>query len=83
MTSLTKRLTGEGTGQLIEYEEESVHNMPTAAWNAIISIAKKVKDNALHMMTTQVIVLQSTMPQTPTANPQHTLLRVPNAFIIK
>ena len=31
MTSLTERLTGKGTGQVMEYEEESVHNMPTAA----------------------------------------------------
>ena len=28
MTSLTKRLTGKGTGQAIEYKEESVHNVP-------------------------------------------------------
>ena len=30
MTSRTKRLMGEGTGQPMEYEEELVHNMLTA-----------------------------------------------------
>ena len=52
MTSLTKRLMGKGTGQAMEYEEESVHNVPTAAHNAVVSMAKKVKDNVLHVMTT-------------------------------
>ena len=27
MTSLTERLKGEGTGQAMKYEEESVHNV--------------------------------------------------------
>ena len=49
MTSLTKRLTGKGTRQAMEYEEESVHNVPTAASNAIVSVAKKVEDNVLHV----------------------------------
>ena len=31
MTSLTKRLMGKGTRQAMEYEEESVHNVLTAA----------------------------------------------------
>ena len=44
MTSQTKRLMGEGTGQVMECEEESVYNVPVAARNAIISIAKKVED---------------------------------------
>ena len=47
MTSLTKRLMGKGTGQAMEYEEELVHNVPTAALNAIVSMAKKVEDNVL------------------------------------
>ena len=83
MTSLTKRLTGEGTVQAMEYEEELVHNVLTAAQNAVVSIAKKVKDNVLHMMTVLVIVPQSTAQQSPAANLPHALLRVPNAFIIK
>ena len=78
MTSPTERLTGEGTGQVIEYEEELVHNVLTAARNAILSIAKKVKDNALCVMTMLVIVLQ-----TPVANPPCALLRAPNALVIK
>ena len=83
MTSLTKRLMGKGTGQKIEYEEELIHNIPVAAWNAIVSVAKKVEDNVLHMMTTLVIALQSTTPQNPVANLPHALLRVPNALVIK
>ena len=61
MTSLTERLMGKGTGQAMEYEEELVHNVPVAAQNAIVSVAKKVKDNVLHMMTALVIALQSAM----------------------
>ena len=45
MTSLTERLTGEGTRQAMEYEEELVHNMLTAAQNVVVSVAKKVGDN--------------------------------------
>ena len=52
MTSLTERLTGKGTGQAMEYEEESVHNVLTAAHNAVVSMAKKVEDNVLCVMTT-------------------------------
>ena len=47
---------GKGTWQAMEYKEELVHNVPVAAWNAIVSVAKKVEDNVLHMMTTLVIV---------------------------
>ena len=48
MTSLTKRLVGEGTRQDMEYKEvELVHNVPAIAQNAIILVAKKVKDNVL------------------------------------
>ena len=67
----------------MKYEEESVHNMPTAAQNAIVSIAKKVKDMILCVMTAPVITLPSAALQTPAANPPHALLRVPNALIIK
>ena len=83
MTSLTKRLTGKGTGQAMEYKEESVHNVPTAARNAIVSIAKKVEDNVLCVMTMPVIMLPSTAPKVPATNPLSALLRVPNALIIK
>ena len=83
MTRLTERLTGKGTGKAMEYEEELVHNVPTAAQNAVVSIAKKVKDNFLHVMTTPVITLPSAVPQTSVANPPHALLRAPNALVIK
>ena len=42
---------GESTRQAMEYEEESVHNVLTAARNAVVSVAKKVEDNILHVMT--------------------------------
>ena len=83
MTSLTERIMGKGTRQAMEYKEESVHNVPIAAWNAILSIAKKVKGKILCVMTLPVIALQSTVLQTPVANPPHALLRAPNALIIK
>ena len=69
MTSLTERLTGKGTGQAMEYEEELVHNTLMAARNTAVSIAKKVKDNVLHVMTAPVIMPPSAMPKNPEANP--------------
>ena len=83
MTSLTERLMGEGTGQAMEYEEELVHNVPAAARNAIVSIAKKVKDNVLRVMTAPVIMLPSAVPKTPVSNPPDTLPKVSNALVIK
>ena len=83
MTSLTERLTGEGTGQAMEYEEESVHNVPMAAQNAIVSMAKKVEDNILHVMTAPVITPPSVAPNTPEADPPGVLPRAPNALVIK
>ena len=83
MTSLTKRLTGEGTGQAMEYKKELVHNMPTAARNAIVSVAKKVKDNVLHVMTALVVMPPSAMPKIPEANLLGILPKVPNALVIK
>ena len=83
MTSLTKRLTGKGTGQVMEYEEELVHNMPMAARNAVVSMAKKVKDNVLRVMTTPVVMPPSATPKTPEANPLGILPKAPNALIIK
>ena len=83
MTSLTERLTGEGTGQVMEYEEESVHNALTAARNAIVSMAKKVEDNVLRVMTAPVVTPPSAAPNTPEANPPGVLPKVPNALVIK
>ena len=57
--------------------------MPTAAQNTIVSIAEKVKDNVLYVITALVIAPKSAAQQNPAANLLHTLLRVPNAFIIK
>ena len=62
---------------------ELVHNVVTAACNAIVSIAKKVEDNILHVMTVLVITLPSAMPKAPAANLPSALLRVPNALVIK
>ena len=83
MTSQTKRLMGEGTRQAMEYEEELVHNLLTAAQTAVVSIVKKVKDNILCIITAPVIMLPSTLPQTPAAKLPHTLLRVPKTLVIK
>ena len=83
MTSLTERLTGEGTRQAMEYEEELVHNAPTAARNAIVSMAKKVEDNVLRVMTVPVVTLPSAVPKTPEAKPPGILPKAPNALVIK
>ena len=83
MTSLTKRLTGEGTRQVMEYEEESVYNVPTAAQNAVMSMAKKVQDNVLHVMTMLVIMTPSSMLKIPASNPPVAFLRSLNALVIK
>ena len=83
MTSLTKRLMGEGTRQAMEYEEESMHNVPKAAQNAVIFIAKKVKDNVMHVMTAPVVTPPSTAPKIPEANPLGVLPKAPNALVIK
>ena len=83
MTSLTKRLMVEGTGQAMEYKKELVHNVPTAAHNAIMSIAKKVEDSILHVMTVLVIMLPSAALKDPASNPPGALPRVPNNLVIK
>ena len=83
MTSLTERLTGEGTGQAMEYEEESVHNAPMAARNAVVSVAKKVEDNVLRVMTAPVVTPPSATPTTQEADPPGVLPKAPNALIIK
>ena len=83
MTSLTERLTREGTRQAMEYKEELVYNVPTAAHNAIVSIVKKVEDNILCVMTTPVITPPSTTPKIPEANPPGVLPKAPNTLVIK
>ena len=67
----------------MEYEEESVHNVPTAACNAIVSVAKKVEDNVLRMMTAPVVTPPSTTLSTPEAVPPGVLLKAPNVLVIK
>ena len=83
MTNLTERLAGKGTRQAMEYEEELVHNVLTAARNAVVSVVKKVEDNVLHVMTAPVIMPPSAMLKTPVANPLGALFRAPNALAIK
>ena len=83
MTSLTERLTGEGTGQAMEYEEELVHNAPMAARNAVVSVAKKVEDNVLRVMTAPVVTPPSAAPTTQEADSPGVLPKAPNALVIK
>ena len=83
MTSLTERLTGKGTRQAMEYEEELVQNVLMAARNAIVSVAKKVEDNVLCVMTVPVVTPPSTAPNTPEANLLGVLPKAPNALVIK
>ena len=67
----------------MEYKGEFLNNSQDIAQNAAVSIALKVKDNLLHIMIVPVIVLQPTVPFNPMANLLHTLIKVPNALIIK
>ena len=60
-----------------------MHNVLTAAQNAIVSVEKKVKDKVLCVMTAPIITLPSAVPKTPVANLLGALLRVPNALVIK
>ena len=83
MTSLTERLMGEGTGQAMEYEEESVHNAPMAAHNAVMSVAKKVEDSVLHVITAPVVPPPSAAPNTPEADPPGIVPKAPNALVMK
>ena len=73
----------KGIRQVMEYEEEWVHNMPMVARNPVVSMAKKVKDNVLHVMIALVVTLLSTTLKTPEANPPGVLPKAPNALIIK
>ena len=67
----------------MEYEEELVHNVLMAARNAIVSMAKKVEDNVLRVMTVPVIMPPSATPTTPEANSPGVLPKAPNALVIK
>ena len=67
----------------MEYEEESVHNAPAIAWNAIVSVAKKVEDTNLHVMTAPIIMPKPVVPQDPAANLPHALLKASNTLVIK
>ena len=58
-----------------------MHNVLTATHNAIVFTAMKV--NVLCVMTALVITLPSAVPDIPAANPPSTLLRAPNALIVK
>ena len=67
----------------MEYEEELVHNVPTAARNAVVSVAKKIEDNVLRVMTALVVTPPSTAPTTPEADPPGVLPKAPNTLVIK
>ena len=49
----------------------------------VVSMAKKVEDNVLHVMTAPVIMPPSAMPNTPEADPPGILPKAPNALVIK
>ena len=83
MTSLTERLMGKRTGQVMEYKVESVHNVPTAARNTVVSMARKVKDNILRVMTAPVVMPPSAAPKTPEVNLLGFLPKAPNTLVIK
>ena len=63
--------------------EELVHNLQAIAQNTIISMAKEVEDNILHMIIAPIIVLQPAVLQNPVTNPPWALYKAPNALVIK
>ena len=67
----------------MEYKEKLVQNLPAIAQNATMPMAKKVKENILHVMTVPVLAPHLTAPQNLAVNPPHALLKVPNTFVIK
>ena len=60
-----------------------VHKVLAIAQNAIMSVAKKVKDNIIHMINATVIMMQPTVLENPVAYLPCTLLKVPNGLVIK
>ena len=56
---------------------------PMAARNAVVSMAKKVEENVLRVMTVLVVMPPSVTPKTPEANPLGVLPKVPNTLVIK
>ena len=60
-----------------------MHNVPAITWNAIVSVAKKVEDNILHIITAPIVMQQPAALQDPVANPPSALLKAPNTLIIK
>ena len=60
-----------------------MHNVPAIAWNAVVSIAQKVEDNILWVLTPPVIILPPITLSNPAASPLHILLKAPYALIIK
>ena len=60
-----------------------MHNVLAIAWNAVMSVASKVEDSILWMMTMLVIVPQPAMPSNPVTNLLHALLKALKSLIIK
>ena len=60
-----------------------MHNVVAIPLNAVISVAKKVEDNVLCIMTALAIVLQPTTLQNPVASPLRSMLKAPNTLVIK
>ena len=55
----------------------------TAACNTVVSMAKKVEDNVLCVMTAPVVSSPSATPNTPEVNAPGVLSKAPNALVIK
>ena len=67
----------------MEYKEESVHNALTVAYNAVVYIVLNADNNILCIMIVPVIALQLDALSNPAANLLPTLLKAPNALVIK
>ena len=60
-----------------------MHNVLAITQKAVVSMVNKVQDNILYVVMAPVIALQPFAPSNSPANMLHTLLRGPNALVIK
>ena len=61
----------------------SIQNALIPAWNAMVSITSKVRDNVLHIMMVLVVVPQTAIALSPASKLPYKLVRSPKTLMIK
>ena len=67
----------------MEYDEEPMHGVPIFSQNVVVSVTSKVKDSALYTTTAPVIALLTIIAPNPVSKLPKTLVKVPNALVVK